>query len=93
MSTLALAGELDLATAGSVSAELERLEATGVPLRIDLSELEFIDSTGIAILVGVHNRLENRLQVVPSPAPEVRRVLAITGLDAKLPFAPPVESR
>jgi anti-sigma B factor antagonist len=88
MCTLALAGELDLANAARVSAELERLETSGVPVRIDLSELEFIDSTGIAILVAAHKRLENRLQVVPSPAPVVRRVLDITGLGAKLPIAP-----
>jgi anti-sigma B factor antagonist len=89
--TLTLSGELDLANASSVSAELERLEATGAPVMIDLSGLEFIDSTGIAILVSTYRRLESRLQIVPSEALEVRRVISVTGLDSELPFAAPLD--
>jgi anti-sigma B factor antagonist len=86
--TLAVAGELDMANALSLSRELERLESTDTPLKVDLSELEFIDSTGIAILVTAYQRLGQRLQLVPSEALAVRRVLSLTGLDAELPFAP-----
>jgi anti-sigma B factor antagonist len=84
--TLALSGELDMSNAPSVSSELERLEASGAAVRIDLSQLEFIDSTGLAILVGAHQRLGDRLTLVRSGAPAVDRVLALTGLDEKLPF-------
>jgi anti-sigma B factor antagonist len=84
--TLALAGELDMSNAPAFSGELQRLEASGTALRIDLSELEFIDSTGIAILVGVHHRLGDRLSLVRSPAQAVERVLSVTGLDQGLPF-------
>lgn len=86
--TLAVAGELDLANAGSLSGELAKLETSGAPLQIDLSKLEFIDSTGIAIIVGAYQRLGERLRLVPSTAPDVRRVMSLTGLDAALPFAP-----
>ncbi|HEX9967409.1 MAG TPA: STAS domain-containing protein [Solirubrobacterales bacterium] len=81
---LALVGELDLSNTSSFSSELERLEAAGRPVKIDLGELEFIDSTGIAILVGAHQRLGDRLTVGPSRSEAVKRVLALTGLDQQL---------
>lgn len=86
--TLAVAGELDMANAPAFSAELARLEGSGAPVKIDLSDLEFIDSTGIAILVAAYQRLDRRLQLVPSRAPGVQRVMSLTGLDTELPFAP-----
>lgn len=86
---LSLEGELDMANAGTLELALERAEARGSdPVRIDLSELDFIDSAGIALLVAVHHRLteSERLSLVPSRAPGVRRVMALTGLDSELPF-------
>jgi anti-anti-sigma factor len=53
--TLALAGELDLANTATLAAQLD--EATAGVLILDMSELEFIDSTGIALLVATHHRL------------------------------------
>jgi len=89
--TLALAGELDLANAATLADTLEQVRsASDRPLRIDLSQLEFIDSTGIALLVETHRRLagSDRLSVVPSRTSAVRRVMALTGLDTELPLAP-----
>jgi anti-anti-sigma factor len=87
--TFALAGELDLANAATLSAALEQAASEGdEALIIDMSELEFIDSTGIALLVATHRRLtgSDRLSLVPSRTSAVRRVMALTGLDAALPF-------
>ena len=57
-------GELDLSTVPSLEQELEAaLGRTEGGLVVDLSELEFIDSTGIAVLVramgdeGEHSRI------------------------------------
>ena len=89
--TLALVGELDLANAGTLADTLEQVRSSNDgPLRIDLSQLEFIDSTGIAVLVAIHRQLagSDRLSLVPSRTRAVRRVMALTGLDAELPFAP-----
>jgi anti-sigma B factor antagonist len=83
---LALGGELDMSNAPAFSAELLRLEASGTSLEIDLSRLEFIDSTGIAVLVGAHQRLGERLQLVRSDAPAVERIMSLTGLDRELNF-------
>lgn len=87
---LLLSGELDLANALTLEAELKKAEGNGSALvRLDMSELEFIDSTGIAVLVAAHHRLAEkggRLELVPSRAREVSRVLAITGLASELSF-------
>jgi anti-anti-sigma factor len=88
--TMTLIGELDLANTDTLSAALEQAASEGgPPLTIDLSELEFIDSTGIAVLVAAYRQLagSDRLTFVPSQKSAVRRVMALTGLDAELPFA------
>jgi anti-sigma B factor antagonist len=93
--TLALSGELDLANAETFAAELERVESDApTMITVDMQELEFIDSTGIAVLVAAHRRLNDgglRIRLVRSRASAVRRVLDVTGLDAELPFVDPGE--
>jgi anti-anti-sigma factor len=88
---LALSGELDIAGADALDAELERVEAT-VSLQeilIDLRGLRFIDSTGLRLLIAAGRRAETaayRLRIVRPSAP-VFRVFEIAGVDALLPFA------
>jgi anti-sigma B factor antagonist len=88
--TIALCGELDLANAATAEAELKAsLEADDAEVVVDMRELEFIDSTGIALLVAVlgHNGDEARVRFVPSDFPAVARVLDLTGLAERLPLA------
>lgn len=90
--TLALAGELDMANASTLANELEALEvdAREEGITVDLRELEFIDSTGIAVLVAAHRRAnaegESRLRFIRSRAIGVQRVMDVTGLENELPF-------
>jgi len=88
--TIALAGEMDLANAPDVERELIRVEATNATkIVIDLSELTFMDSTGIRLLITAHARSRtdgDRLLLVRPPA-RVFRVLTIAGVDGLLPFA------
>ncbi|HEY2715146.1 MAG TPA: STAS domain-containing protein [Solirubrobacterales bacterium] len=83
-------GELDLSTVPTLEQELEA--ALGRPeggVVVDLSELEFIDSTGIAVLVramGVSNG-SARLKFVPSRFPGVVRVLDMTGVAERMELA------
>lgn len=90
--TVVLVGELDMANASTLASELENLEAsTGdEPITIDMRELEFIDSTGIAVLVAAHRRAnaggETRLRFIRSKATGVQRVMDVTGLEKELPF-------
>jgi anti-sigma B factor antagonist len=87
---LGLAGELDIENAETLAAEIARTNVLdGGSLTIDLRELDFIDSTGIALLVSVFRRFNadgTRLQLVPSRSEAVRRVMELTGLDRTLPF-------
>lgn len=90
---IALSGELDMANASTLATELEKAEETGAEsILIDMSELEFIDSTGIAVIVAAHRRLNAdaaRLQLIRSEASEVCRVMDVTGLHRELPFVAP----
>jgi len=89
--TVALAGELDLANAEAFADELERAEpgrAAPHEIVVDMTELEFIDSAGIAILVAAHHRLNadgGRFKLVRSQATAVCRILALTGLTSRSP--------
>ena len=85
--TLVLAGELDLANAATLAAQLD--ERAAAELVLDMSELEFIDSTGIALLVATHHRLNCNgavgFRLIGSKNPAVQRVMALTGLESELP--------
>ncbi len=88
--TISLCGELDLANASTAETALQASLAEDAPrIVIDMRELEFIDSTGIALLVAAlgNNRDEDRVRFVPSSAPAVARVLELTGLSERLPLA------
>jgi anti-sigma B factor antagonist len=85
-----LAGELDIAGSEVVEAEFAHAEAGG-PGRIvvDLGGLEFMDSTGVRLLLALNARVRRddgtRLALRRGP-PAVQQVLRITGVDALLPF-------
>jgi anti-anti-sigma factor len=74
-----LAGELDLASVGLLAAPLEELLGRPPqPLVLDLSELTFMDSSGIAVLIRVANHFEQLETRGAQPA--VRRVIEVLGL-------------
>lgn len=88
--TLAVRGELDLSTAPELEGPLdETLENDRGSLLIDLSDCEFIDSTGIALIVRAWQRLDSgnngRALAICSQNDQVRRVLEITGLELSIP--------
>ena len=80
-----LRGSLDLATAPTVRAALaEATEKGGHHLIVDLTQLEFLDSTGLGVLIGAHRRAAERggsFRLVISEGP-ISRLLNITGLIA-----------
>jgi anti-anti-sigma factor len=81
-------GELDLATAPDLDAALnERLDA-GQDVVVDLRELEFMDSTGLRVLVAAHTRVEGTEQsfliVRPRPGAPIERILAVAGVERVL---------
>ena len=84
---LKVGGELDIYTAPELQEVIEQLEAT-VPalLIVDLADLDFIDATGLHILLQAHKRARNtnRCLFLLRPRPMVQRVLQVTGLDKVL---------
>lgn len=77
-------------TAPQLERELEKpLGAAGAPLLIDLSHCEFIDSTGIALIVRAWQQLggDGRFALC-GVGDQVERVLDITGLDETIPTYP-----
>lgn len=77
-------GELDAYSAPALEQLLDA-EPDGADLRLDLSRVSFIDSTGIRVIVTVDNRLRDaghRLVVV-DPSPSVLRLLQLTALDQR----------
>ena len=80
-----LRGELDLGGRAKLKEALERAESSRPALLVlDLRELELIDSTGLALLLGAERRATKagRRLVLIEGTPLVRRTLRITGLDA-----------
>ncbi len=78
-----LHGELDMSTAPRLREELLRLSSDGATeVTVDLSELQFVDSTGLSVLITGLKRLRERGgdMALRSPNPGTRRVLEITGL-------------
>lgn len=90
--TISVRGELDLSTAPDLEGPLEQtLESEEGSVLIDLSHCEFIDSTGIALIVRAWQRLDGgsgRNLVLCSQNDQVRRVLEITGLELSIPVHP-----
>jgi anti-sigma B factor antagonist len=85
--TVSLKGELDLSSVGKVEEELKRVEAEAPSLLVlDLSQLTFLDSTGLRAVVTADERARGdgrRLVVVRGPD-AVQRVFSITRLEERL---------
>jgi anti-sigma B factor antagonist len=77
---LAARGEIDLGTVDDLRDAIERAaESSAAEVWVDLSEVDFMDSTGLSALVVGHRALPGRFVVIcPDGAP--RRALEICGL-------------
>jgi anti-sigma B factor antagonist len=85
---LVLSGELDLASAPLLQDRLAQLAAAQTPVRLDLSRLEFIDSTGLHALVRATKDAQTngwRLHIDPATTPQVKRLFEIVGLEQLIP--------
>jgi anti-anti-sigma factor len=85
---LALFGELDVASSTALEAELARARERECVI-VDLRELDFIDSTGLGVLVKEHRHAQEnggRLAVVRGTG-QVERLLSLTGLADQMPVA------
>jgi anti-sigma B factor antagonist len=91
---LALTGEADLASAVPLRASLTEATATTPSwLVLDLAGLDFIDSTGLGVLVGVLRRVRagGGEMRVAAAQPGIARVFSVTGLDRVFGIYPTVD--
>lgn len=88
--TVALAGEIDLATVGAVRSALAAAlaEADGRTLVVDLRELTFMDSSGLNALCALRDRaLRQRVPLVLVRGPRhVQRIFELTATDGLFEF-------
>jgi anti-anti-sigma factor len=82
-----LAGELDLYNADEARAAIGgAAERNPERVVVDFSEVTFIDSTGLGVLVEARTKLQNRKALLlAAPQIETRRALEVSGLDRYLP--------
>jgi anti-anti-sigma factor len=84
---IGVSGELDLASSPELERELERGTASEAELLIiDLRKLEFMDSTGLSVLVRAHQKATQsgkRFAIVKGPQ-QVERLLSLTGVAERL---------
>ncbi len=80
-------GEIDLYTAPRLQSELAAVIAGAAPASrvvVDMSGVEFCDSTGMNVLLSCLRQIRERggeLELA-APRPAVRKILQVTGLDS-----------
>ncbi len=79
--TIRVRGEVDIATSPLLRRQLERLVDGDEPIVVDVSEMTFIDSSGLGVLVEMLHRRHDGAGITLRGIQEpVRRVFEITGL-------------
>jgi anti-sigma B factor antagonist len=91
---IAVSGELDLASSPVLERELERVNVSDTELVIlDLRELEFMDSTGLSVVVKANQHAQDagkRFGLVKGGR-QVQRLLSLTRIDDRLTVADRLE--
>lgn len=84
LTVVRVGGEVDVASAPELDKLLENLPMAGENIVVDLTEVTFLDSTGLGVLVGAWNRCNksvpaSHLTLVVATS-EIERLLEVTGL-------------
>jgi anti-sigma B factor antagonist len=85
---VAVTGEVDAHTADQVRAAVEGSIAPGIRLVVDLSDVTFLDSTGLGVFVTAvkHLREQDGSLDLVITSPRVMKVFELTGLDVVIPI-------
>lgn len=79
-----LNGEIDIYTSTKLKEELNNLiEDKQLDIKLDCKELEYIDSTGLGVLIGILKKLKKSGKniIIADPQLNITKLLKITGLD------------
>ena len=82
--TVSLEGELDVSTADELKKYLHKLvDEKNIDMKLNLEDLDYIDSTGLGVMIGILKRLkiEDKEVYIEKPKNNVRKIFNITGLD------------
>jgi len=85
-STVALEGEIDAHTAPELAARYAELPGGDGDFSIDMSRVGFMDSSGLRVVIELHQRAEEaqRRLVLRSPSQPVSRLIEVSGLTGHL---------
>lgn len=75
-----LSGELDLSTYEDATGSLAPLFGASGEIVLDLTDLSFMDSSGIRVLIRLQQSMDGGVLVIRSPQVHVGRLLQIAGL-------------
>lgn len=79
---LRLKGELDLASIPDIDSPLQALVEEGGDITLDVSELRFMDSSAVQVVIRAVQGLDGRGRVIlDHPVATVRRLIEVMGLD------------
>ena len=81
---VSLEGELDVSTADELKKYLHKIvDEKNIDIRLNLENLDYIDSTGLGVMIGILKRLkiDNKEVYIEKPKNNVRKIFIITGLD------------
>ncbi len=81
-------GEIDICTAPALAAALEVAAGSSEQVILDLSEVSFLDSSGLAAMLGdraQHQRPRRGSLVLVGASGMVHQVLVITGVSSQFP--------
>jgi anti-sigma B factor antagonist len=84
---LAVRGELDLSTVDILRDSLRSQQVRAATVVLDLRQLQFIDSSGLSLLVSEQQRAREdgfRFAIAVGGAPAVQRLFELTGLQGTL---------
>ena len=84
--TLVLEGEIDAHTAPDLAARYVELPAGDGDFVMDMSKVDFMDSSGLRVIIELHQRAEqaSRRLVLRTPSQPVIRLIEVSGLNGHL---------
>jgi anti-anti-sigma factor len=89
---IVIAGEIDMDNAAAVEEQIFiAVDNRATAVQVDLTDLSYLDSSGLRILFTLANRLQMlqiELEVLAPPGSPARQVLELAGFDAILPLRP-----
>ena len=83
MVTVELSGDVDIAVKEELRARLDEAAERSESVDIDLSKVEYADSTALGLIIGLRNRLRERggdVRLI-APSQRMRKLLGYAGLD------------